>query len=134
MTALDGDGTGGRHGNFKVRGNGADTYLTGWKDAQWTIDYRVKLPTAGSWQVSAEFASAAPAKLVLSSGKLSAKATVPAGADAKAWHTEVLATLELPAGEQTLRLQGEKEGWNAGPDVRRLWLKQVPAVGGAHGM
>ncbi len=125
LTGLDGDGTGGRHGNFKIRGSGADTYLTDWKDSYWTLDYRVKVPTAGSWQVSAEFASAEPAKLILSSGKLSAKTTVPAGADAKAWHTEVLATLDLPAGEQTIQLQGEKDGWTAGPDVRRLWLKPV---------
>jgi alpha-L-fucosidase len=129
LTGMDGDGTGGRHGNFKIRGTGADTYLADWKDAEWTLDYRVTLPTAGSWQVSAEFASAEPAKLVLSSGTLSAKVTVPAGADATAWHTEVLATLNLPAGDQSLRLQGEKDGWNAGPNVRRIWLKPVPAVG-----
>lgn len=129
LRAIDADGTGGRNGNFKVRGSGSDSYQADWKDADWTLDYRVTLPSAGSWQVSAEFASAEPANLILSSGKTIAKVTVPAGPDATNWHTEALSALDLPAGEQSLRLQGEKEGWKSGPNVRRLWLKPVPAVG-----
>jgi len=129
LTALDADRTGGRTGNFKLSSSGADTYVADWKDADWTLDYRVTVPTAGSWQVSAEFASAEPSKLILRSTKTIAKITVPSGADATRWHTEALSTLNLPAGEQTLQLQGEKDGWKVGPNVRRLWLTPVPAVG-----
>jgi len=58
--------------------------------------------------VSGEFASAEPAKLILRSTKPIAKITVPVGANAMSWRTEVLYTLRLPAGEYKLQLQGEK--------------------------
>jgi len=36
-----------------------------------------------------------------------------------------LYTLNLPAGDHTLQLQGVKENWKGGPDVRRVWLTRV---------
>lgn len=75
--------------------------------------------------LSAEFASAAPVTLVLRSTKTVVKVPVPAGADAATWHTVDLHTLNLPAGEHTLQLQGEKEGWKGGPGVRRVLLTPV---------
>ncbi len=127
LTAFDADPTGGLGGNFELLGRGAETYLAHWKDAVWTLDYKINVPTAGTWQVSGEFASTEPAKLILRSTKTIAKITVPAGADATSWRTEVLYTLKLPAGEHNLQLQGEKDGWKGGPNVRRIWL--TPASG-----
>ena len=126
LTPFDADPTGGLGGNFELVGRGADTYLAHWNDAVWTLDYTIKVPTAGSWQVSAEFASAEPAKLILRSTQTIAKIRVPAGADATSWHTEALHALKLTAGEHKLQFQGEKDDWKGGPNVRRVWLTPVP--------
>ncbi|MEI8039583.1 MAG: alpha-L-fucosidase [Verrucomicrobiota bacterium] len=125
LTPFDADPTGGLGGNFELLGRGAESYLAHWKDAAWTLDYRISTPSAGRWQVSAEFASATPATLVLRSTKTVVKVPVPAGADAATWHTVDLYTLNLPAGDHTLQLQGVKENWKGGPDVRRVWLTRV---------
>ena len=122
-SVIDADLHDGAEGNFTVVGAEADAVLTNWKEHRWSIDYPVRVPSAGRWRVTAEIAAEFPAQLTLNvKQKPVVAAPVPATGGFTTWQTVELGVLEFPAKETTLVIKALKDGWRGGPHLRRLWL------------
>ena len=111
LLALDADPFGAVGGNITVAGSGAGAYLTGWKHANYRVEYRVKTGTAGKWKVEADIAAPDAAKLSLNIGKSSQAVDVPATGDGITWKTLPLGIIELPADETVIELKPDPEHW-----------------------
>ncbi len=122
--ALDADAHGHYDGNIQTRGSGTDVYLTDWKNAKWSLEYRFQAPTAGTWELSAEVAAPDPTSLTLEANKVPQTVTVPATGPGLTWKIVPLGKINLPAGETGFTLKGLPEGWKP-LSVRHVWLTPV---------
>jgi alpha-L-fucosidase len=126
LHVMDGElvGNGIRYGDGK-RDN--DCTL-GWKDNGSGVDWLVRVPVAGKYRVSANYATAKPAEgggFKITAGDRSLAAVVKPTAKANAFATVDVGELELPAGEFTLSVRPTAI---ASGDLMRLRiLELVPA-------
>lgn len=123
--APDADAHGHYDGNIQLRGSGAETYLTDWKNPLWRLEYQLQTPKAGKWTVEAEVAAPDPAKLTLQVKKVVTPVAIEATGPGLTWKTVGLGTIELPAGETAFELKGVNENWK-GVSIRQVRLTPVP--------
>ena len=95
---------------------GAGAYDMGWTTAGQWFNYTVNVATAGSYtvafRVSSPYGIADAAHIDNSSGtNLSGSVTIPNTGGYETWAT-VDATVTLPAGQQTLKVDQDSNGWN----------------------
>lgn len=124
ISPLDADLFGTYSGNIQLKDRSAGAYLSGWEDERFYVEYPIRTPTAGKWQVSAEVASEKPSELSLEFHKTKVKAQIPATGGYGVWKQVELGVLELPQGETLLDLKPIQGKW-AGANLRTLWLKPV---------
>ncbi len=124
LLAMDADPFGAVGGNIHVAGSGADAFLTDWKRPDYRIEYRVKTANAGTWQVDAEVAATAPARISLEVGESKQPAAIPSTGAAAKWQTVSLGRIELPAGESVIHLKPVADEWSP-IELRKLTLSPV---------
>ncbi|MDX6765234.1 MAG: alpha-L-fucosidase [Candidatus Methylacidiphilales bacterium] len=122
--ALDADANGHYDGNIQVRGSGADTYLTDWKNPKWSLEYQLKTAKAATWNVLAEVAAPEATALEVEAAKKISPVKIEATGPGLSWKKIALGTIDLPVGETSFVLRGAKEGWKT-LSVRHLWLEPV---------
>ena len=133
ITLLPGDADphGSATGNIEMVGSGAETYLSKWSSLNWSVEYCVKTPASGKWNVTAEIAAQKPVKLILDHAtgrkrsdadltKLTPVEVAATGGD-ETWKVRDLGSIELPKGETTLAILAAKEAWST-INLRRVWL------------
>ena len=126
LTAYDADTHGSYTGNITLAGSGAEARLTGWTNEDWKMEYLVKSPTAQKWILTAEVAAGKPSQLTLQIRDQQIEVKTPATGAITNWQTVELARFSLPAGECRLEFLPKKEGWQGGPDIRKVWLSPAP--------
>ncbi|NBS84350.1 MAG: alpha-L-fucosidase [Verrucomicrobia bacterium] len=126
LTAYDADTHGSYTGNITLAGSGAEARLTGWTNEDWKMEYLVKSPTAQRWILTAEIASVKPSQFILQIKDQQIEVKTPATGAITNWQTVELARFSLPVGESRLEFLPKKEGWQGGPDIRKVWLSPAP--------
>jgi alpha-L-fucosidase len=111
LLPLDADPFGAVGGNISVEGSGAEAYLTGWKYANYRVEYRVKTGAVRKWKVEAEIAATDAVKISLNVGKSSQVIDIPATGDGLTWKTISMGMIELPAGETVIELKPDPKNW-----------------------
>ena len=71
-------------------------------------------------------ASVKPSQLTLLIKDQQMEIKTPATGAITNWQTVELARFSLPAGESRLEFLPKKEGWQGGPDIRKVWLTPAP--------
>lgn len=119
LGALDADTHGSLLGNLSLEGRGTDAVLARWHSHEFRVEYALKSPEAKTWHVSAEITTTTPVRLRLKCGSTEVPAEVPA--TTKPFETVQLGQIALPAGECTLELAAERDGWSS-IDLRKVAL------------
>lgn len=124
--AHDASTYGGHEGNFLISGSGTEAFITGWKSANWRLEYLFKAPKAQKWNITAELASTDPVKLILAAnGQIESTVDIPATGPGVTWKTISLGSLAFSAGQNHLKLKGNPENWKE-LNVRNIWLVPSP--------
>ncbi len=123
LGALDADTHGSLAGNITVEGRGMDAVLARWHSHEFRVEYVLKTAAAQTWQVSAEIRADKPVRLRLKCGSTEVPVEIPA--TSKPFETVTLGSIALPAGECTLELLAERDGWSS-IDLRKVILTPAP--------
>lgn len=123
LGAIDADTHGSLAGNITVEGRGPDAVLARWHSHEFRVEYVLKTPEAKTWRVMAEVTAPQPVRLRLKCGPTDVPAEVPATANP--FEVVPLGQIALPAGECTLELLAERDGWSS-IDLRKVILAPAP--------
>jgi alpha-L-fucosidase len=123
LGALDADTHGSLAGNIALEGSGPEAVLARWHSPEFRVEYALKTPAAGTWRVSSEIRASGRVLVRLKCGANEVPAEVPATPGV--FESVSLGEIALPAGECTLEILAEKEGWSP-IDVRNVTLSPVP--------
>jgi alpha-L-fucosidase len=126
LTAYDADTHGSYTGNITLAGSGTEARLSGWTSEDWKMEYLVKTPLAQKWILTAEIASVKPSQFTLQIKDQQIEVKTPATGTITNWQIVELARFSLPVGESRLEFLPKKEGWQGGPDIRKVWLSPAP--------
>jgi alpha-L-fucosidase len=124
LDAFAADLHGGYTGTIKLEGSGETAHLTHWQDPNWRVEYVVSAPAAGTWQIEAEVVAPAAVHLLVKSGKKESKVAIPATDGDAVFRTVPLGNIELPAGQASFEIKGDKTGWKP-VQIRKVTLKPV---------
>lgn len=122
LDAFAADLHGGYTGAIKLEGSGETAHLTHWQDPNWRVEYVVSAPAAGTWQIEAEVIATAAVHLLVKSGKKESKVAIPATDSNAVFQTVPLGNIELPAGQSSFEIKGDKAGWKP-VQIRKVTLK-----------
>lgn len=123
--AADADAHGRHDGNLTLVRAGDESYLTGWQNRLWRVEYLLQPATARRWRVSAEVAAPEASQLFLVVGKRETPVSLAPTGPGLAWQTVELGEIELPAGVTAFELRGAAEGFKP-VSLRRVWLDPLP--------
>ena len=126
LTAYDADTHGSYTGNITLAGSGTEARLSGWTSEDWKMEYLVKTPSAQKWILTAEIASVKPSQFTLQIKDQQIEVKTPVTGSITNWQIVELARFSLPVGESRLEFLPKKEGWQGGPDIRKVWLSPAP--------
>ncbi|MGL4399780.1 MAG: alpha-L-fucosidase [Luteolibacter sp.] len=133
LDAFAADLHGGYTGTIKLEGSGETARLTHWQDPNWRVEYVVSAPDTGTWQIEAEVIAPAAVHLLVKSGKKESKVAIPATDSDTGFKTVPLGKIELPAGQASFEIKGDKAGWKP-VQIRQVTLKpETPSSSSSFG-